>query len=132
MTMLLIALGGGLGAVTRFVVDAAVARRNPFRVPLGTMLINVTGSLVLGVVTGLIAAGPAGSTAVTVRAVLGTGFCGGYTTFSTASVETVRLSLAEGRSTGVAYAAVTLLGSLLAAAAGLGLAHAFLVPNVGA
>lgn len=129
--MLLLALGGGLGAVTRFLVDAVVARRNPFRVPLGTMLINITGSLVLGVVTGLLVAAPAGSWGATVRAVLGTGFCGGYTTFSTASVETVRLWLAEGRSTGVQYAAITLVGSLVAAAVGLGLGH-FLVPNGGA
>lgn len=121
--MLLLALGGGLGAVTRFVVDAVVARRNPFRVPLGTMLINITGSLVLGLVTGLLVADSAGSASATVRAVLGTGFCGGYTTFSTASVETVRLWVAEGRSTGARYAAVTLVGSLVAAAVGLGLAH---------
>jgi len=121
--MLLLALGGGLGAVTRFVVDAAVARHNPFRVPLGTMLINITGSLALGVVTGLLTAGTAGSTGATVRAVLGTGFCGGYTTFSTASVETVRLWLAEGRGTGVRYAAATLVGSVAAAAVGLAVAH---------
>ncbi|GAA2021167.1 fluoride efflux transporter CrcB [Terrabacter terrae] len=121
--MLLLALGGGLGAVMRFVVDAAVARRNRFRVPLGTMLVNVTGSLVLGVVTGLLTAGTAESTDATVRAVLGTGFCGGYTTFSTASVETVRLWLAEGRGTGVRYAAATLVGSLAAATVGLAVAH---------
>jgi CrcB protein len=129
--MLLLALGGGLGAVTRFVVDAVVARRNPFRVPLGTMLINVTGSLVLGLVTGLLVAGSTGSASATVRAVLGTGFCGGYTTFSTASVETVRLWVAEGRSTGVRYAAVTLVGSLVAAAVGLGLAHLVLPTSAG-
>ncbi|WP_344057286.1 fluoride efflux transporter CrcB [Terrabacter lapilli] len=130
--MLLLALGGGLGAVTRFVVDAVVARRNPFRVPLGTMLINITGSLVLGLVTGLLVADSAGSASATVRAVLGTGFCGGYTTFSTASVETVRLWVAEGRSTGARYAAVTLVGSLVAAAVGLGLAHLLAPTSAGA
>lgn len=129
--MLLLALGGGLGAVTRFVVDAFVARRNPFRVPLGTMLINITGSLVLGLLTGLLVAASTGSSGATVRAVVGTGFCGGYTTFSTASVETVRLWVAEGRSTGVRYAATTLVGSLAAAAVGLGLGH-LLVPSGGA
>ena len=119
MTMLLLAAAGGCGAVCRFLTDAFVARHNPFRMPLGTLLINVTGSLLLGVLTGLLTAGPPDSTGATVRAVLGTGFCGGYTTFSTASVETVRLWLAEGRSTGVGYAAATLVGSLAAAAFGL-------------
>ena len=123
--MLLLALAGGLGAVTRFVVDAVVARHNPFRVPLGTMLINISGSLLLGVLTGLLTLGPPESMGTTVRAVLGTGFCGGYTTFSTASVEAVRLWVAAGRATGAGYAAATLVGSVAAAAVGLGLAHLF-------
>ena len=117
--MLLLALAGGLGAVARFVADALIARHNPFRVPVGTLLINITGSLALGVLTALLAAGPPESAAATERAVLGPGFCGGYTTFSTASVETVRLWMAEGRGTGLGYAAATLVGSV--AAAGIGL-----------
>ena len=119
MTMLLLALAGGLGAVSRFVADAFVSRHKPFRMPLGTLLINVTGSLLLGVLAGALTAGAPDSTEAAVRAVLGTGFCGGYTTFSTASVETVRLWVAEGRSTGVGYAATTLAGSVAAAALGL-------------
>ena len=117
--MLLLALAGGLGAVARFVADALIARHNPFRVPVGTLLINITGSLALGVLTALLAAGPPESAGATVRAVLGTGFCGGYTTCRTASVETVRLWMAEGRGTGLGYAAATLVGSV--AAAGIGL-----------
>lgn len=58
------------------------------RFPLGTVLVNVTGSFVLGLVTGL---GGAGTIAVPMVTVLGTGMMGGYTTFSTASVETVQL-----------------------------------------
>ncbi|MGO4599234.1 fluoride efflux transporter FluC [Terrabacter sp. 2RAF25] len=119
MTVLLLAVAGGIGAVSRFLTDTLVSRHNPFRMPLGTLLINVTGSLVLGVLTGLLAAGPPDSTGATVRAVLGTGFCGGYTTFSTASVESVRLWVAEGRSAGVGYAVATLLGSVAAAGVGL-------------
>ncbi len=121
MTMLLLAVAGGIGAATRFVVDAVVARHNPFRVPLGTLLINVTGSLLLGVLTGWVLYGAGGDPARAVKAVLGTGFCGGYTTFSTASVESLRLGLAEGTSAGVTYASVTLVGSLVAAALGLAL-----------
>lgn len=123
MTTLALALAGGLGAVTRFVTDAVVARHNPFRVPLGTIVINVTGSFLLGLLTGLFVLSSADSGGGVVKAVVGTGFCGGYTTFSTASVEAARLWTAEGPSTGLRYAAVTLAGSVVAAALGLGLAQ---------
>ncbi|KQS07484.1 chromosome condensation protein CrcB [Curtobacterium sp. Leaf183] len=87
LDLLLVAVGGGAGAALRFVLDGVVkARVTGF--PLGTMVINVSGSLVLGLLTGL---GEAGTLALPVVAVLGTGMMGGYTTFSTASVETVRL-----------------------------------------
>jgi CrcB protein len=119
--MLLLAVAGGLGAVTRFLVDTLVARHNPFRVPLGTLVINISGSLLLGILTGLVTSTDPASAAVSVKAVIGTGFCGGYTTFSTASVESVRLWLAEGATTGAKYAALTLVGSVAAAAAGLAL-----------
>jgi CrcB protein len=82
---LVVALCGGLGASTRFVVDGVVRRRFPL-VP--TLVVNVTGSFLLGVLAGLVL-----RDAVTagVGSALGTGFLGGYTTFSTASTETVRL-----------------------------------------
>ncbi|WFR68773.1 CrcB family protein [Curtobacterium flaccumfaciens] len=71
----------------RFLLDGLVkARTTGF--PLGTLLINVTGSLVLGLLAGMGQAGTIGLPAVVV---LGTGMMGGYTTFSTASVETVQL-----------------------------------------
>lgn len=124
MSLLLIALAGGLGATTRFVTDSLIARHNPFRVPLGTLVVNVTGSLLLGILVGALASAPAGSAGQTAVAVIGTGFCGGYTTFSTASVEVARLLLAEGRVTGVGYAAATLIGSVLAAGLGIGLGGA--------
>ena len=92
LDLLLVSLGGGVGAALRFWLDGVVKARVSAtalgRFPLGTLLINVTGSLVLGFVTGL---GEAGALASPVVAVLGTGMMGGYTTFSTASVETVQL-----------------------------------------
>ncbi|OII25583.1 fluoride efflux transporter CrcB [Curtobacterium sp. MCBA15_013] len=87
LELLLVAVGGGVGAALRFILDGVVkARVSGF--PLGTVVINVSGSLVLGVLTGL---GQAGTIPLPVVAVLGTGMMGGYTTFSTASVETVQL-----------------------------------------
>lgn len=81
-----VALAGGVGAVVRFLVDGAVRGLVGERLPWGTMLINATGSLLLGFVTGAVTT-PLPAWAV----VVGSGLLGGYTTFSTASLETVRL-----------------------------------------
>ena len=121
MITLWIAAAGGLGAVFRFVVDAEVksslAARTSF--PWATVGINVSGSFLLGVLAGWVMF-RAGSTDV--QAVIGTGFCGGYTTFNTASVETVRL-LQQGRRRDAAVnVTVTVLASVLACAGGLALA----------
>lgn len=117
MTPLLIALAGGLGATARFVLDGVVARRNPFRFPLGTVVINVTGSLLLGLLTGAVVAyGGADQ----VELVIGTGLLGGYTTFSTASVEAVRLA-AGTRALALSFAHAAGMLVLSLAAAGLGL-----------
>ncbi len=114
---LLVALAGGVGAVLRFLADRIVARRTPHvGIPLGTIVINVTGSFLLG----LIGAwwGRHGGDPV-VRAALGVGLMGGFTTFSTASVEGARLASArEG------WRLLIHTGGMLAAgllAAGLGL-----------
>lgn len=119
MTALLVALAGGVGAVLRFVVDGLVARRRRRRVPLGTVVINVSGSFLLAVLTGL----ALDSTGLAeLKTVLGTGLLGGYTTFSTASVEAVNLGRTDGpRAFGLAGAhAAAMLGlSMLAAALGL-------------
>ena len=115
----LVCLAGGAGAAARFTVDGLVRARLPGRrVPWGTLLVNVTGSFLLGVLTGLVARGAPGA----LGAVVGTGFCGGYTTFSTASVEIVRL-LREGHlRAAAAYTLGTPVGTLAAAAAGVVLA----------
>lgn len=113
MLSLWVALAAGCGAVARYVVDQAVQRRLGARFPYGTLIVNTTGSFVLGLVVG----GLSGSAAV----VLGAGFAGGYTTLSTLTWET--LALADERS--VLAASLNVLGSvslgLAAAAAGLAL-----------
>lgn len=112
---LAIAASGGLGAALRFLIDGLIRTRTRGSYPFGTMVINVTGSLLLGLVTGLAV------TAVLpedIRLLVGTGFLGGYTTFSTASFETIRL--AEDRRTvaAVTNGIGTLILSVGAAAAG--------------
>ncbi len=119
MIPLWVALAGGLGATLRFVADSLIARRTHRRLPLGTTVVNVTGSFLLGLLASL----AADNTGLAdLKAVLGSGLLGGYTTFSTASVEAVNLSLADGqRSVLLAtwHAATMLVASLASGMLGL-------------
>ncbi|MCB0898783.1 MAG: fluoride efflux transporter CrcB [Actinobacteria bacterium] len=110
MSLLLVALGAAVGAVSRWLTDRFVQSRHTSFFPWGTFTVNVLGSLVLGFLLGL-------DTAPDLLLVLGTGFCGGFTTFSTFSFETVVLA-GEGRS---AVARIYVVASLAA-----GLAAAYL------
>lgn len=123
------ALAGGVGAVLRVVLDgsvgAVVARRAAARGrpswPWGIALVNVSGSFLLGVVTG--AAGTAALDPATAL-VLGTGLLGGYTTFSTASVDAVRLLLAGRPAAALGDALGVLVVAVVAAAVGVGVGAA--------
>jgi CrcB protein len=114
-------LAGAVGAPVRYLVDDAIATRAEGVFPWGTLAINVSGSFLLGILTGLVLfhGFPA-----TLKVIAGTGFCGAYTTFSTFTYETVRL-VEEGA---VNEAVRNALASLVlgAAAAGAGLALAAL------
>jgi CrcB protein len=116
MTLLLVALLGGAGAATRFLVDGLIRGRWSRVFPLATVLINVSGSALLGLLAGALAYRSMPSTAYVVAAV---GFCGGYTTFSTAMVETVRLAQSGDYRRAVANALGTLLLAVGAAALGV-------------
>jgi CrcB protein len=108
-------VAGAAGAVARYLIDATLADPQR-RLPLATLLINVTGSLALGLVTGAVLYHSFPSTP---RLWLGTGFCGAYTTFSTFAFQLVEL-LEDGDSGGaLLYAGLSVLGG---AAAAIGLA----------
>lgn len=85
----LVGLGRALGGIARLLLSGFVQQRTATTFPVGTLLVNVTGSLVLGFLIRYAIATPTISTDV--RAMLTTGFCGGYTTFSTFSYETIAL-----------------------------------------
>jgi CrcB protein len=121
MTGLWIAIAGGAGASVRYLADSAIRARWRAEFPVGTLLINVTGSFVLGVITGLVIAH---GDSTRLRDIAGTGFLGGYTTFSAASVETVRLAEERRWRDCLGYAAGSLVLALLAAAAGLAIVGA--------
>ncbi|WP_296198427.1 CrcB family protein [uncultured Microbacterium sp.] len=112
----LVALAGGVGAVARFVLDGVV--RSWLRRPTvrGTVLINVSGSLLLGLIAGLAAGSVLSPVAA---AIIGTGFLGGYTTFSTASYEAVRLLQQHRWGAGLANAFGVIVVATLAAGLGL-------------
>jgi CrcB protein len=114
-------VAGAVGAPLRYLVDGAISDRVEGGFPWGTFVVNVSGSLLLGFLTGLALyhAFPA-----TPKVVLGTGFCGAYTTFSAFSFETIRL-LEEG-AVGTALRNVAGTALICAAAAGVGLALATL------
>ncbi|MCU1678005.1 MAG: crcB1 [Frankiales bacterium] len=118
MIGLWVALAGAGGAVTRFVVDGLVRSRRTTYFPWATFVINVSGSFVIGVLCGLVADPTAPA-----RLIVGTGFCGGYTTFSTASFETVRLVQQRRHAVAVAFGVGGLVASVTAAALGIALAR---------
>ena len=119
MTALLVCLLGGVGAVVRFVVDGAVRQRWATAFPAGTVVVNVTGSLLAGLLSGAALAGALGGTA---SAAAVTGFCGGYTTFSTAMADTVCLARAGDGRRAVLNAVGTGLLTVVAVLGGLGAA----------
>ena len=113
---LAVGLAGAIGAVARYLLDGAVQDRTSGLFPFGTFTVNVVGSLVLGCVTGL-ALRYAG--AGTTDTIIGTGFCGALTTWSTASWETVRLAQQGAGQVALVYTLSNLVISLLAGGLGL-------------
>jgi CrcB protein len=113
-----VALCGGAGAVLRFLVDGEVLRRSAVGWPLGTLVVNLSGAFVLGLLDGIVLSHDA-------ALVVGTGVIGAYTTFSTWMLETQRL--AEERRFGAAALnlVLSLAGGLLAAWLGLELGGAW-------
>jgi CrcB protein len=114
---LLVAAAGGTGAVMRALLIHHIGLRRADPLPLGTLIVNASGSLLLGVLTGLSLYHGLGSHAL---AVAGVGLCGGYTTWSTASWETIHLRHTGHRMEAVVYTAGSLVVCIAAAAAGIG------------
>jgi CrcB protein len=106
VTLLLVMIGGAVGAVTRYATDRLLPA---WKIPLATLVVNVAGSFLLGLLAG------AGSTVPgTVGALIGTGFCGALTTWSTFAFQTVDLARLGARRWAVLNVVVTLLAGFAA------------------
>ena len=122
MTLVLVGVGGFLGAVSRYLVDGWVSNLSGATFPFGTLLINVSGSFVLGVLFALSIERAVIPPAI--RAPVLIGFIGAYTTFSTLTLETWRL--VEDGSLAAAFGnlAGSMLLGMVAVVAGLALGRA--------
>jgi CrcB protein len=120
-----IALGGALGSLSRYWLGGVIQRVYPGTFPLGTLVINVTGSLLIGFL--LRYSLDSAAVSAEVRAFLTIGFCGGYTTFSTFSWEAIRLIDDGDWRRATLYIAASVLLSLLATVLGIMLARQVLL-----
>ncbi|WP_129658158.1 fluoride efflux transporter CrcB [Rothia uropygialis] len=117
LTFVLLSVAGGVGAALRLMLDGIIRSRSQGIMPWGTITINVTGSLLLGLLTGL---ATAHLMPEAWHLVVGSGFLGGYTTFSTASFETIRLLQERRWLIGLSNGLGTLICATSAAGLGLG------------
>ena len=111
LDVLLVAVGGAAGSVTRYLVERAAAQRIAAPFPYGILLANVVGSFILGVLLGSVT----GAWLV----LLGVGYCGALTTYSTFAHDTMRLASGGRTPVAVTNVAVSVVAGLLAVSAGL-------------
>ncbi|MET9550089.1 fluoride efflux transporter CrcB [Streptomyces sp. NPDC006627] len=121
MNWLLVIAGAAVGAPLRYLTDRAVQKRHDTVFPWGTLTVNVVGCLVLGLLTGAMTYGAASDS---VQLLVGTGFCGALTTYSTFSYETMRLAETGAKVFAAANVVASVVAGLGAAFIGVALAQA--------
>lgn len=121
MNWILVIAGAMVGAPLRYLTDRAVQARHDTVLPWGTFVVNVTGCLVLGALSGAVTHGAASHS---VQLFVGTGLCGALTTYSTFSYETMRLAESGARFFAIANVVAGVVAGLGAAFTGAALAQA--------
>ncbi len=116
--LFLVALGGGVGAVARYLLGLASAHRFGMTWPVGTLVANVSGGLLMGLLVGWLAL-RGGDDQERLRLLLGVGLLGGFTTFSAFSLETLLMIERRAYGEAVVYALGSVILSVAALFAGL-------------
>lgn len=118
LNLLLVGVGGFFGAVTRFSVSQFINKKFTFKIPVATLFINLLGSFLLGLIIGM---GIGGSTLLLV----GTGFMGAFTTFSTFKLEGIQLHIGKRKKEFLLYNILSYGGGISLAFIGLEIGHFF-------
>lgn len=116
MTVLLVLLGGAAGAPLRYLTDLAIQSRHDSVFPWGTFTVNAVGSFVLGLTVGAVSAADGPSWVV---ALVGTGFCGALTTFSTFQIETFEFARDGDIALAVGYPVASIAAGMALAVGGV-------------
>lgn len=122
-SVLLVGLGGGAGSILRMLVNVYVNKWVSLKFPLATFLVNIIGSLAIGILIGLFTKGQLAHQDF--KMLLATGFCGGFTTFSTFSSEGLMLFQSGNGQTAVLYLLLSILSGLASVWLGMALARMF-------
>ena len=123
--ILLVGAGGFLGSIARYITTISIDKRFNSFFPYGTLTVNLLGSFFLGVILSLVLK-KTGTTAEQWKLLLGTGFCGGFTTFSAFAFENVSLLEARFAGTALIYTALSLAFGVVAVWAGVLLGKHFI------
>jgi len=118
--ILLVALGGAVGSVARYLLSAVAQEQAQSSFPWGTLTVNAVGCFAIGFITALAAGHSLISPSL--KLILTTGFCGGFTTFSTFINETVTLSNSGSSPLAILYVTVSVILGFIAAILGMQLA----------
>ena len=110
--MCLVGIGGFFGAICRYLITSYFQRKLSRKIPLGTLAVNWIGSFLLGYLLGITEDNE-------LTLLLGTGFMGAFTTFSTFNLEAVKLLASKEKTAGIIYIAITYTGGILLAFLGL-------------
>jgi fluoride exporter len=119
---LLVGIGGSLGSIMRYVTALSIDRKLNSVFPFGTFAVNIVGSFVIGFLVAFIAHKNSEQQS-TLRLFFGTGFCGGFTTFSAFALENVNLLEQKAISTSMLYIGLTLIAGFLAVIVGMAAAR---------
>jgi fluoride exporter len=119
--ILLVALGGAMGSIARYLMASRIQAASGWQFPLGTVLVNILGCFLIGILYVLLVARP--DPKHELRALLITGVMGGFTTFSSFSLETVTLALNGNYTGATANVLISVAACLLGTVLGIALAR---------